>query len=185
MEKRINFNRHAFLHCTTNYSNTPFIKFLNQIIGEGGGGGVHSSHRVRPITFNHLPTDTTSSPIINHAPTLGSPTPTRICANCPGSVVVPAAAAVVVFHGAIPGPPGPALTDPAVSSFDSLLDPYGLGNEFWRCRPCVTMWPGTVTPDSAAPGCCAAAAAMVGEECAFVMPGTEMKYTEPVGSVPP
>jgi hypothetical protein len=24
-----------------------------------------------------------------------------------------------------------------------LLGPYGFGNEFWRRRPCVTMWPGT------------------------------------------
>jgi len=36
---------------------------------------------------------------------------------------------------------------------------------------------------SAAPGC--TAVAVLGEECPFVMPGTEIKYTEPVGSVPP
>lgn len=71
------------------------------------------------------------------------------------------------------------------------------------------MWPGTAEPvsgpkpepgkdvtvevacccccccccPSAAPGC--TAAAVVGEERASVTPGTEIKYTEPVGSVPP
>lgn len=36
---------------------------------------------------------------------------------------------------------------------------------------------------STVPGC--TAVPVVGEEGASVMPGTEIKYTEPVGSVPP
>jgi len=62
------------------------------------------------------------------------------------------------------------------------------------------MWPGTAeigaepepepekdvaaeVASSAVPGC--TAVEVVGEDCASVMPGTEIKYTEPVGSVPP
>lgn len=167
---------------------------------------IRGSQFVRPDHLNLLISPHLVPRYYDHAPTLGSPT--RICAKCPGSdvVVVVVAAAAVVSHGAaIPCPPGPALNDPIVSPpFGSLLGPYGFGNEFWRWRPCVTIWPGAATSDSepepependvavevaccccppATPGC--TAAAIVGEDCAFVIPGTEIKYTEPVGSVPP
>jgi hypothetical protein len=132
----------------------------------------------------------------DHAPTLGSPT--RICVNCPGIVVVVVAP---VSHGArapIPGPPGPTLAELIVSPVVVLLSPYGFGNEFSRCRPCVTMWPATAPEaepekDVAEVACCSccrcpsapSCTAAAGGECSSVMPGTETKYTEPVGSVPP
>ena len=152
----------------------------------------------KTTNVNHL-----DLPIINHAPTLGSPT--RICANCPGSDAVAAAAASHGARAPISIPPGLALAGPPpTASVGVLTGPYGFGSEFWRCRPCVTMCAGKAlegVPEKDVAccccgcctgcccGCCPSApvcgAAAVGGECAFVMPGTEIKYTEPVGSVPP
>ena len=83
-----------------------------------------------------------SSHLHNHAPTPGSPT--RICANCPSTVVGP-----VAPNGERPpisGPPGLALAGPTVSLV-VLLGPYGFGSEFWRWRPCVTMRAGKPLED--------------------------------------
>jgi hypothetical protein len=65
-----------------------FINFRNHIVREGEGRAL-----IRPITLNLFPPRPD-----DHAPTLGSPT--RICANCPGSDVLVAAPAAVVSHGA-------------------------------------------------------------------------------------
>ena len=76
---------------------------------------------------------------------------------------------------------------PSTISHVVLLGPYGFGNESW---PCVTMCAGRAHPRKprltrccpSAPDCGAAA---VDGERAFVMPGTEVKYTEPVELILP
>ncbi len=153
---------------------------------------------IHPIFYLNPPavgkTSPPPSPVSPHAPTLGSPT--RICANWPDNVAA--------CHGArapTPGPADAALAGPPVLSaaVGLLFGPYGFGSELWRWRPCVTTCgDAELARDAVADaawccccccccccpsaGCCCAAA--VGER-ALVMPGTEMKYTEPVGSVPP
>src|SRR5712671_6317159 len=133
----------------------------------------------RPWTRNpaapfSLPPSRQPPPPTRHAPTPDSPT--RICANWPA----------VASQGARPpaGPPGPALTGPAISSVGVPFEPYGFGNEVWRWRP----WEEAVGDEPAGACCpsagCCCTAGPAGDRPS-VIPGTEIKYTEPVGSVPP
>jgi hypothetical protein len=69
----------------------------------------------------------------------------------------------------------PALAGPTFSPSSVTFDPYGFGSEFWRWS-CAALASGD-DDDSACPA--------VGDVPASVMPGTEIKYTDPVGSVPP